>query len=265
MHQSHEYPVAYERHCVVLEFVLKTSGMTWHVAVIMYREDTTMTLSAHFGKPVQVSLSEKEGVRVPVATRRHDNTVLTLNDLPPVTTKRWVISRKADIVAAVRAGLISCDEVLQRYKLSLEEFTLWDKQLSSGGLSALRVTRTRENWIRAEEEAGKKSTSDAPTDLVVGDVSLVVAKKCLKSDMVIPLQPSEMVMLAFLMRNEGVTVSQEQLLSQLYGDDPAQHPEQKIIKVFICRLRQKLAVASRRVHIKTVWGRGYMIVADEKV
>jgi hypothetical protein len=39
-----------------------------------------------------------------------DGSPLTIADLPPPTTKRWVIRRKAEVVAAVRGGLLSLEE-----------------------------------------------------------------------------------------------------------------------------------------------------------
>jgi hypothetical protein len=45
-----------------------------------------------------------------------DGSPLTIADLPPSNTRRWVIRRKAEVVAAVRGGLLSLDEACQRYK-----------------------------------------------------------------------------------------------------------------------------------------------------
>ena len=42
---------------------------------------------------------------------------LTIADLPPVDTGRWVIRRKAEVVAAVRGGLLTLDEACERYSL----------------------------------------------------------------------------------------------------------------------------------------------------
>ena len=46
---------------------------------------------------------------------------LTIESLPPASTTRWVVRRKAEVVAAVRAGLITLEEACQRYTLSAEE------------------------------------------------------------------------------------------------------------------------------------------------
>jgi hypothetical protein len=62
-------------------------------------------------------------------------------DLPPADTKRWVTRRKAVIVNAVRAGVISLEEVCRRYELSVEEFLAWQRAIYAHGVPGLRVTR----------------------------------------------------------------------------------------------------------------------------
>ena len=51
-----------------------------------------------------------------------DGSPLTIADLPPPSTKRWVIRRKAEVVAAVRGGLLSLEEACSRYTLTVDEF-----------------------------------------------------------------------------------------------------------------------------------------------
>lgn len=68
-------------------------------------------------------------------------TSLPVSNLPPRSTKRWVIRRKAEVVAAVRGGLLSLDEACQRYGLSIEEFSSWQRAIDHHGVSALRTTR----------------------------------------------------------------------------------------------------------------------------
>jgi len=68
---------------------------------------------------------------------------LTREDLPPSNTRRWVIRRKAEVVAGVRAGLISLEEACRRYALSVDEFLAWQRQLDSHGLPGLRATQVK--------------------------------------------------------------------------------------------------------------------------
>ncbi len=68
---------------------------------------------------------------------------LTLHDLPPPGTQRWVARRKAEVVAGVRGGLISLEEACHRYNLSVDEFRSWQRLLESHGIQGLRTTRTK--------------------------------------------------------------------------------------------------------------------------
>lgn len=66
---------------------------------------------------------------------------LSVHDLPPPNTKRWVVRRKAAVVAAVRNGVLSLNEACERYNLSVEEFLSWEKLIERHGIGALRTTR----------------------------------------------------------------------------------------------------------------------------
>ncbi len=66
---------------------------------------------------------------------------LTLDTLPPPETRRWVVRRKAEVVAAVNGGLLTVDEVCERYSLTLEEFAGWQRAVDRSGMPGLRVTR----------------------------------------------------------------------------------------------------------------------------
>ena len=66
---------------------------------------------------------------------------LTLDSLPPPNTNRWVVRRKAEVVAAVNGGLLSVDDVCERYNLTVEEFAAWQRAVDRSGMPGLRVTR----------------------------------------------------------------------------------------------------------------------------
>jgi Protein of unknown function (DUF1153) len=68
---------------------------------------------------------------------------LTVADLPPPNTRRWVVRRKAEVVAAVRGGLLSLEEACSRYALNVEEFRSWQRDIDSFGVKGLRATRTQ--------------------------------------------------------------------------------------------------------------------------
>lgn len=73
-----------------------------------------------------------------------DGSPLTIADLPPTNTRRWVIRRKAEVVAAVRGGLLSIDEACRRYTLTVDEFLSWQQAIDRHGLAGLRTTRIQQ-------------------------------------------------------------------------------------------------------------------------
>ena len=78
---------------------------------------------------------------------------MTLDDLPPAGTERWVIRRKAEVVAGVHGGLITLQQACRRYQLSVDEFRSWEALLKTHGLAGLRVTRTKK--YRGRTKASK--------------------------------------------------------------------------------------------------------------
>lgn len=73
-----------------------------------------------------------------------DGKALTLADLPPPNTKRWVARRKAEVVSAVRCGLLTLEDACRRYGLSMEEYAAWEQTIDRHGIGGLRVTRIQE-------------------------------------------------------------------------------------------------------------------------
>ena len=73
-----------------------------------------------------------------------DGSPLTVADLPPQNTRRWVIRRKAEVVAAVRGGLLSLEQACNRYTLTVEEFLSWQASIDEHGLAGLRTTRIQQ-------------------------------------------------------------------------------------------------------------------------
>ncbi|WP_210528315.1 response regulator transcription factor CtrA [Rubellimicrobium arenae] len=78
------------------------------------------------------------------------------------------------------------------------------------------------------------------------------------------LTGKEYQMLELLSLRKGTTLTKEMFLNHLYGG--MDEPELKIIDVFICKLRKKLAQATGgESYIETVWGRGYVLRDPEPV
>jgi two-component system cell cycle response regulator CtrA len=72
------------------------------------------------------------------------------------------------------------------------------------------------------------------------------------------LTGKEYGILELLSLRKGTTLTKEMFLNHLYGG--MDEPELKIIDVFVCKLRKKLAQATGGNHyIETIWGRGYLL------
>jgi two-component system cell cycle response regulator CtrA len=106
----------------------------------------------------------------------------------------------------------------------------------------------------------RRSKGHAQSVITTGWFSVDLDAKTVEVDGApVHLTGKEYQMLELLSLRKGATLSKEMFLNHLYGgtDD---EPEVKIIDVFICKLRKKLAVACNGEHcIETVWGRGYLL------
>lgn len=88
-------------------------------------------------------LKRSDGPRV---VRLPDGRTMSMGDLPDRNT-RWVASRKADVVRAVACGLLTRDEALERYRLTDEEFALWTRYYSAGGVGRLKISSIADNRL----------------------------------------------------------------------------------------------------------------------
>jgi thiamine monophosphate synthase len=124
--------------------------------------DPDTTLGANLrdqGKEKACQMETGEAVAAPLAARRPSRLRNgdRVEDLPPPGITRWVIRRKAQVVAAVRSGVITLEDVCQRYSVSVEEFQSWQKALERHGLYGLRTTRSQ--IYRAEENSPSSKRS----------------------------------------------------------------------------------------------------------
>ena len=94
--------------------------------------------------------------------------------------------------------------------------------------------------------------------LKIGNLQLNLdSREVLVEDRTVHLTGKEYAILELLVLRKGMVLTKEAFLNHLYGG--IDEPEMKIIDVFICKLRKKLASAGAGNLIGTVWGRGYMI------
>ena len=104
----------------------------------------------------------------------------------------------------------------------------------------------------------RRSKGYSQPTLRVGALQLNLdSREVLVAGSPVHLTGKEYAILELLVLRKGMVLTKEAFLNHLYGG--MDEPEMKIIDVFICKLRKKLAVAGADNLIGTVWGRGYMM------
>jgi two-component system cell cycle response regulator CtrA len=105
----------------------------------------------------------------------------------------------------------------------------------------------------------RRSQGQVQSVIKTGEISVNIDDKTAEVRSVrVQLTGKEFQMLELLSLRKGMTLTKEMFLNHLYGG--IDEPELKIIDVFICKLRKKLAMANcGQHHIETVWGRGYVL------
>jgi two-component system cell cycle response regulator CtrA len=105
----------------------------------------------------------------------------------------------------------------------------------------------------------RRSKGHADPTIRTGKLTLnLAARTCEVEGRPLHLTGKEYGILELLSLRKGTTLTKEMFLNHLYGG--MDEPELKIVDVFICKLRKKLAQATDGEHyIETVWGRGYVL------
>src|SRR5690242_15813116 len=106
----------------------------------------------------------------------------------------------------------------------------------------------------------RRSKGHAQSIIEIGDLIVnLESKKVEVHGVPVYLTPKEYKMLELLALRKDTTITKETFLNYLY--DGTNEPEAKIVDVFMCKLRKKLANASGgNEFIETVWGRGYALI-----
>lgn len=110
----------------------------------------------------------------------------------------------------------------------------------------------------------RRSKGYSQPKLLVGNVQLNLdSREVLVDCAPVPLTGKEYAILELLVLRKGMVLTKEAFLNHLYGG--MDEPEMKIIDVFVCKLRKKLAQAGADNLIGTIWGRGYMLREPDAV
>ena len=128
--------------------------------------------------------------------------------------------------------------------------------LAWGGAAGFRFGRMPLDKSAALEPVDQKTGSTIRTGKLVVNLDTRVVSV---DDLPVRLTGMEYGILELLSLRKGTTITKEMFLNHLYGGG-MHEPELKIIDVFVCKLRKKLAQATGGSHyIETIWGRGYVL------
>ena len=117
----------------------------------------------------------------------------------------------------------------------------------------------REELVARIHAIIRRSKGHSQSMIRTGQVNVNLDAKTVEvAGKTVHLTGKEYQMLELLSLRKGTTLTKEMFLNHLYGG--MDEPELKIIDVFICKLRKKLAEATGGTnYIETVWGRGYVL------
>lgn len=104
----------------------------------------------------------------------------------------------------------------------------------------------------------RRGLGHASSQLRCGNVVLDQARRTVAvEDRTVRITCREFDVLEMLMLRPGVLLTKDHFMSRAYGMEEG--PDQRILDVFICKLRRKLAIAGSAEIVRTVWGRGYVL------
>ena len=161
-------------------------------------------------------------------------------------------------------------EVLRKLRMSkvetptliLSGFDATENKIRGFGVGAddyLTKPFNREELVARIHAIVRRSKGHAQSIIKTGKIAVNLDAKTVDVDgHPVHLTGKEYQMLELLSLRKGSTLTKEMFLNHLYGG--MDEPEVKIIDVFICKLRKKLALATGGAnYIETVWGRGYVL------
>ncbi len=170
---------------------------------------------------------------------------LNLPDMSGYEVLRSLRSAKIRTPILILSGLASIEDKIRGLGLGADDY--------------LSKPFHKDELIARIHALVRRSKGHADSVIAIGDLIVSLeARNVELQGQKLHLTGKEYQMLELLALRIGSTLTKEMFLNHLYGD--MDEPEAKIIDVFICKLRKKLANASGgQDYIETIWGRGYAL------
>ena len=170
---------------------------------------------------------------------------LNLPDMPGIEVLKKLRLNKVSTPVLVLSGMADMESKLKCLGAGADDYLI--KPANHAELAAR---------LRA---VVRRAKGHAQSVIQIGDLAVNLDIKSAEIDGErVPLSCKEYQMLELLALRRGTTLTKETFLNHLYGE--MDEPEAKIIDVFVCKLRKKLAAFTQgKNYIETVWGQGYLI------
>ncbi len=180
--------------------------------------------------------------------RHYDYDIVVLDLMLPDTDGYEVLRRmrasRMDTPVMILSGLTRPQAKVKAFAMGADEF--------------LTKPFDKAELVARMQAVIRRSKGFSQPVLRIGDLTLNLDSREVRvGDADVHLTGKEFSILELLVLRKGMVLTKETFLNHLYGG--MDEPEMKIIDVFICKLRKKLAQAGAGSLIGTVWGRGYMI------
>ena len=161
-----------------------------------------------------------------------------------------------DVLRTLRVGKINTPVMILS---GTSEIDMKVKTFSGGADDYMTKPFHKDELVARIHAVVRRSKGHAQSVIRTGDITVNLDAKTVEvNGSRVHLTGKEYQMLELLSLRKGTTLTKEMFLNHLYGG--MDEPELKIIDVFICKLRKKLAAATHgKHHIETVWGRGYVL------
>ena len=193
-----------------------------------------------------VTDSGEEGVEL-AKIYDYDLVILDLNlpDMDGYDVLRKLRLARIDTPTLILSGLDRSENKIKGFGMGADDY--------------LTKPFNREELIARIHAIVRRSKGHAQSIIRTGKLAVNLDAKTVEVDgHPVHLTGKEYQMLELLSLRKGSTLTKEMFLNHLYGG--MDEPEVKIIDVFICKLRKKLAAATvGETYIETVWGRGYVL------
>ncbi len=161
-----------------------------------------------------------------------------------------------DVLKAFRAAKVETPILILSGLNSLDDKL---KGLGFGADDYLTKPFDKRELVARIQAIVRRSQGHAQSIIETGDIKVNLDSRTIEAaGKPLHLTGKEYAILELLSLRKGSTLTKEMFLNHLYGG--MDEPEVKIIDVFICKLRKKLADATDGTnYIETVWGRGYVL------